>query len=158
MHTPSPTDVFIHCEQGHRHWGSAGAAGLFLLSRWRGVELVLLQHRAPEVQHGDTWGIPGGALLPAEGPLEGALREAREEVAHIPSVRLLASYGDDHGAWAYTTVIARCRYFRPRPSESEFGWETGLGGLEWVPRDSLRERELHPGLAGSLEAVLQLIP
>lgn len=67
------------CEQGHSHWGTAGAAGLFLKSTLAdGTVVVLLQHRSPEVHEGDCWGVPGGAREWNENVLAGAVREARE--------------------------------------------------------------------------------
>ena len=69
-------DGWIQCTCGNKHWGLHGAAGLLLV---RGGT-ILLQHRAPWVHNGDTWGIPGGARDSHESILDGAKREAREEL------------------------------------------------------------------------------
>ncbi len=41
---------------------------------------ILMQHRAPWVHNGDTWGIPGGARDSHESAVEAAIREAHEEI------------------------------------------------------------------------------
>lgn len=46
-------DGWVNCACGNKHWGLNGAAGILIL---RGTE-ILLQHRAPWVHNGDTWGI-----------------------------------------------------------------------------------------------------
>jgi len=73
----------------------------------RGTQ-ILLQHRAPWVHNGDTWGIPGGARDSHESTIEGAFREAVEETG-IDTALLtpLHVFCDDHGSWKYETVIAR---------------------------------------------------
>ncbi|NCV58816.1 MAG: NUDIX domain-containing protein, partial [Betaproteobacteria bacterium] len=51
-------------------------AGLLLVRD----KTILMQHRAPWVHNGDTWGIPGGARDSHESVIEAAIREAHEEV------------------------------------------------------------------------------
>ena len=68
-------DGWIQCECGNKHWGLNGGAGLLLVRDYE----ILLQHRAPWVHNGDTWGIPGGARDSHESIIEGAIREAIEE-------------------------------------------------------------------------------
>ena len=65
-------DGWIQCACGYKHWGIHGAAGIMLI---RNSE-VFLQHRAPWVHNGDTWGIPGGARDSHETIVEAAIREA----------------------------------------------------------------------------------
>ena len=67
-------DGWIECNCGGKHWGLNGAAGLLLV---RGGA-ILMQHRAPWVHNGDTWGIPGGARDSHESVIEAAIREAHE--------------------------------------------------------------------------------
>ena len=69
-------DGWVECTCGNRHWGLNGAAGLLLVRDKK----VLLQHRAPWVHNGDTWGIPGGARDSHETIIQAALREAHEEI------------------------------------------------------------------------------
>lgn len=114
---------------------------------------MLLQRRADWSHHGGTWGLPGGALGEAETPRAGAFREASEEVSGIDPnlVQPVAHYVDDHGRWAYTTVVARAaKQFDVRPE----GLETAE--LAWVPLDGLTGYSLHPGFAATLPHVLEL--
>src|SRR3954466_10520553 len=103
----TPTDGWTTCAQGHRHWGRAGAAGLFLHRDGADGPEVLLQLRADWSHHGGTWGTPGGALHPAESAADGALREAGEELGLAREGGVLGPASvDDHGGWSYTTVLA----------------------------------------------------
>ena len=65
-------DGWVECSCGSKHWGLNGAAGLLIFR----AGSILLQHRAPWVHNGDTWGIPGGARDSHESAIEGAIREA----------------------------------------------------------------------------------
>jgi 8-oxo-dGTP diphosphatase len=95
-------DGWLQCTCGNRHWGLHGAAGLLLVRDGT----ILLQHRAPWVHNGDTWGIPGGAKDSHETILEGAKREAREELGiDTDLITAIHTYADDHGPWRYDTVI-----------------------------------------------------
>jgi ADP-ribose pyrophosphatase YjhB (NUDIX family) len=141
-------DGWTHCDLGHRHWGLVGAAGLLAAhTDDDGTIRVLLQHRSDHVQHGLTWGIPGGALEHGETAETGAFREAREELSGVPD-DLVASDAvvDDHGGWSYTTVIARSRR---RFDPGTHGWETGDEGYAWVTFDEADDLPLHPGFGAS---------
>ena len=97
-------DGWARCARGHRHWGVFGAAGLLL---WHDGA-VLLQHRAEWSHHGGTWGILGGARNSGETAAEAAAREATEEAGLPRSVYCVGGeHVDDHGGWAYTTVMGR---------------------------------------------------
>lgn len=80
MHNPHSGDGWAAGPGGIRVWGKFGAAGLFLVAGRK----VLLQHRAAWTNHGDTWGIPGGARDFTETPTQAALRETHEECAIAP--------------------------------------------------------------------------
>lgn len=149
------TDGWTTCALGHRHWGLAGAAGLLVHRTGPdgGVE-ALLQHRVAWSHHGGTWGTPGGALQPAESPVDGALREAGEELALTPEMlELGAESVDDHGGWSYTTVLAT-----PAgswgPGDLELNEEST--GVAWVRLDAPAV-PLHPGLAASLPTLRPLL-
>jgi 8-oxo-dGTP pyrophosphatase MutT (NUDIX family) len=151
----STTDGWTTCELGHRHWGLVGAAGLLLhRAGAAGVEL-LLQHRAPWSHHGGTWGTPGGALHAGESAEAGALREAGEELGlRAGDVVLGPRSVDDHGGWAYTTVLARPAHDL-EPADLVLDGEST--GVAWVPVDGLAGVELHPGLAAALPRLLPLL-
>ena len=149
------TDGWTTCALGHRHWGRAGAAGLLLHRDGADGPEVLLQHRAWWSHHGGTWGTPGGALHDGETAADGALREVREELGlTADDVVLGARSVDDHGGWAYTTVLAR-----PAgpldPARLQLDGEST--GVAWVPLAALHQVTLHPGLAASMDRLRPLL-
>jgi 8-oxo-dGTP pyrophosphatase MutT (NUDIX family) len=149
----SGADGYTRCAQGHRHWGLAGAAGLLVRHRDEsGVRRYLLQHRAARTHHGDTWGIPGGALDWTESAEEGARRESVEELGRLPDgLTTVRIHRDDHGGWAYSTVVVDSP---ERFTPDVVGWEVGEHGYRWCTRDELAALALHPGFAASLDHVL----
>jgi len=140
-------DGWVWCDQGHRHWGRFGAAGLLIRS-WApcdGDARIVLQHRALWSHQGGTWGLPGGARDSHESPVGTALREAEEE-AGLPasSVRPTGLLVDDHGGWSYTTVVAeQAGPLEPAP--------TGGESIEvrWIEVDEVDRLPLHPGFAAT---------
>jgi 8-oxo-dGTP diphosphatase len=147
-------DRFVTCGQGHEHWGALGAAGLLVRHRDgdSGPYRYLLQKRSPHVQHGGTWSTPGGALQHGESPEAGALREASEEGMHLPpDLRHHHTFTDDHGDWAYHTVVMDSpRRFDPEGS-GESDWESE--GHRWVTPQEAQGLKLHPGFASSWDKV-----
>lgn len=140
-------DGWRRCDLGHRHWGRFGAAGLLVRhhDEDRGVDRVLLQHRADWSHHGGTWGIPGGALDEGETARAAALREAAEETSlDIATVEHVDEFVDDHGGWSYTTVVVRVPAAPPVAVRGAESTE-----LRWVRIDRLDELDLHPGFAFS---------
>lgn len=136
---------WVRCDLGHRHWGRFGAAGLLIADLSRGSEpLILLQHRAAWTASGGTWGIPGGAKDSHESAAQGALREACEETGITAmSVRVGGELVDDHGSWAYITVLAtliESVVLVPQEESAE---------LRWVPASWVTDLDLHPGFAGT---------
>lgn len=107
------------------------------------------------VQKGLTWGIPGGALGHGETPLEGASREAAEEMRPVPTgLEHRFTFTDDHEGWAYHTV-AMSSPEMPQPSG---GWETGNDGYRWVTAAEIeQELKLHPGFAATWPDLLKLM-
>ncbi|GAB3352501.1 NUDIX domain-containing protein [Modestobacter lapidis] len=155
MFDRSPTDGWTTCAQGHRHWGLAGAAGLLLHRPGPdGVE-VLLQLRVEWSHHGGTWGTPGGALHRHEPAVDGALREAGEELGlRRADVVLGPGSVDDHGGWTYTTVLATPVGLLD-PGLLELNAESVDVG--WFPLAALADVRLHPGLAASLPTLRPLL-
>jgi len=151
----SPTDGWVSCSLGHRHWGLLGAAGLLVHRDGADGPELLLQHRATWSHHGGTWGTPGGALHAGESAEHGALREVREELGLLADDLVLGAHSvDDHGGWSYTTVLARpLRSIEP----ADLRLDGESDGVAWVPLADLAEVELHPGLQASLPRLRPLI-
>ena len=134
-------DGWVECACGNRHWGLNGAAGILIL---RGNE-ILLQHRAPWVHNGDTWGIPGGARDSHESTIEGAFREAVEETGiDTQLLTPLHTFTDDHGSWKYDTVIARAQEGLVAREVNDESHE-----VRWVAIEKVAELPLHPSFAKS---------
>jgi 8-oxo-dGTP diphosphatase len=134
-------DGWIDCQCGGKHWGLFGAAGLVLVRD----QSILLQHRAPWVHNGDTWGIPGGARDSHESPLEAALREANEEIGiDINLVTPVDEFVDDHITWSYHTIIAKA-------DASLIAHEMNDESLEvkWILIAEIENQKLHPSFANT---------
>ena len=142
-------DGWIQCACGNKHWGLNGAAGILLV---RGTQ-ILLQHRAPWVHNGDTWGIPGGARDSHESVLEAAIREAKEETG-IDPVHLtpIQTFSDDHGSWRYDTVIAHASDELVAHELNDESHE-----VRWVEIDEVDELTLHPSFEKSWPTLKGLV-
>ena len=142
-------DGWVECACGNKHWGLNGAAGLLIL---RGDE-ILLQHRAPWVHNGDTWGIPGGARDSHESTIEGAYREAVEETGiNVELLTPLHTYCDEHGTWRYETVIARAADGLIAHEVNDESHE-----VRWVAIDQVEELTLHPSFGNSWQELKELL-
>jgi 8-oxo-dGTP diphosphatase len=142
-------DGWIQCACGNKHWGLNGAAGILLI---RGTQ-ILLQHRAPWVHNGDTWGIPGGARDSHESVLEAAIREAQEETGIDPvHVTPIQTFSDDHGSWCYDTVIA---YANDELVARELNDESHE--VRWVEIEKVEELTLHPSFEKSWPTLKGLV-
>ena len=143
-------DGWVECACGNKHWGLNGAAGIMIV---RDHE-ILLQHRAPWVHNGDTWGIPGGARDSHETTIEGAFREAVEETGiNTDLLTPLHTFTDDHGDWKYETVIAQAAAGLIAHEVNDESHE-----VRWVAIEKVDELPLHPSFAKSwpeLKALLQ---
>ncbi|MFI7642442.1 NUDIX domain-containing protein [Nonomuraea sp. NPDC049400] len=138
------TDAWTQCEQGHRHWGTEGGAGLLLFHRLPDGEVrVLMQLRSMETHHGGTWGPPGGARHSGEGPIDAGLREPREENRlNTDEVNVRGVHHDDHGGWTFDTVIGEMPYLADV-------WPASRESLDnaWVPLEEVSRLNLHPDFA-----------
>jgi 8-oxo-dGTP diphosphatase len=142
-------DGWIQCACGNKHWGLNGAAGILIV---RGSE-ILLQHRAPWVHNGDTWGIPGGARDSHESTIEGAFREAVEETGIDTSLlTVLHTYTDDHGDWKYETVIAKGSNEIVAHEVNDESHE-----VRWVNIERVEELPLHPSFEKSWPTLKGLV-
>lgn len=132
-------DGWVNCTCGRRHWGLNGAAGLLIIKE----DSVLLQHRSPTSHNGDTWGLPGGARDSHEDAIEAALREAHEEAGVEPRmVEVLSIEKEDHGNWAYDTVIAIAL-----PGITAYAANHESLEIRWVRFDQVAGLNLHPSFA-----------
>jgi 8-oxo-dGTP diphosphatase len=138
-------DGWTHCAAGDRHWGRNGAAGLLLRDRGDGHDRVVLQHRALWSHQGGTWGVPGGARNSDESVITAALRETWEETGIEPAaVRPYGQLVDDHGGWAYVTVLGVPRVpVHPEPTGGE------SEDVRWVDVADVDALPLHPGFAAA---------
>lgn len=142
-------DGWVECTCGHRHWGLHGAAGLLLFRSGS----VLLQHRAPWVHNGDTWGIPGGARDSHETVTEAAIREAVEEIGMEPHLlHPIEIFEDDHGNWRYDTVIARADPLLIAHEQNDESQQ-----VEWVKVEEVDQKNLHPSFALSWPKLLPIL-
>lgn len=140
---------WVHCDQGHRHWGRFGAAGILITDGRR----VVLQHRAEWTHEGGTWAIPGGARDSHEDAVSAALREASEETdLDTAAVTPTHQWVDEHGGWSYTTVVAHTDadlQVRPVNAESI--------DVRWWSIDKVVDLPLHAGFAAAWPRLRELI-
>ena len=138
-------DGFVRCSDGHVRWGVFGAAGVVFVVREDDGPKVMLQKRSQMAHEGGRWSCPGGALDQGEMPMEGALREATEEVGAVPGTpRLLGEYLFKPAVdWAYTTVVVEV--------DERFGnsinFETDA--VEWFAPSEVDALALHAGFAAA---------
>jgi 8-oxo-dGTP diphosphatase len=147
---------WVTCEQGHQHWGLFGAAGVLAYApdpEDQAGSLVLLQHRARWSHQGGTWALPGGAMDSDETPAEAALREADEECMLDPKLVVpRGMYSEEHGGWAYHTILAQAEApFRVYSDAYE------SDEVLWVPAGEVDQRDLHPGFAASWPALREAL-
>ena len=115
--------------------------------------LVMLQLRSGFAHEGGTWSCAGGALDHGETALDGALREASEEVGPPDGpIRVLGQYVFAPAVdWSYTTVVVEV--------ESTFGASLNFetDAVAWVPVADVDGRPLHPGFAAAWPHLRQII-
>jgi 8-oxo-dGTP pyrophosphatase MutT (NUDIX family) len=150
-------DGFVRCSDGHVRWGRYGAAGAVFVTTGvagaAGIAHVMLQLRSGFSHEGGTWSCPGGALFLGETALDGALREAAEEVG-VPGTP--AAFVGEHVfrpavEWSYTTVVVRVA----EPFGMPMNFETEA--VEWVLPDEVERRPLHPGFASAWPNVRRIV-
>ena len=133
-------DGFVVLADGSRRWGVYGAAGV--LARHvdeEGSAWYFLARRSLHTHQGGTWAVPGGALDRGEEPVVAALREFNEEIGPFgEAYQVVEVHEDDHGGWAYWTVVVEVpeRFGVP----GMLGWETAEA--RWVTESELPELDL----------------
>jgi len=149
-------DGFVRCSDGQVRWGRFGAAGALFVTHRDGAAEVMLQLRSGFAHEGGTWSCSGGALDEGETPVEGALREAAEEVGAPPgSLRLLGQHVFEPAAdWAYTTIVVEV--------DERFGGSINFetDDVGWVRVDDVELLPLHPGFAAAwphLRAIVERV-
>jgi 8-oxo-dGTP diphosphatase len=134
-------DGWLECTCGSKHWGLNGAAGLLLVRDGT----ILLQHRAPWVHNGDTWGIPGGARDSHESVIQAAKREAHEEIGiDTDLLDPVHTFTDDHGPWRYDTIISKASADLIAHEMNDESQQ-----IEWIPFIDVVKKNLHPSFARS---------
>lgn len=142
-------DGWVQCGCGNKHWGLNGAAGILIV---RDHE-ILLQHRAPWVHNGDTWGIPGGARDSHESTIEAAFREAVEETGiDTDLLTPLHTFTDNHGDWKYETVIAQAADGLIAHEVNDESQE-----VRWVEISKVDQLNLHPSFKNSWPELMKLL-
>jgi 8-oxo-dGTP pyrophosphatase MutT (NUDIX family) len=143
----------MRCSDGHVRWGVFGAAGVVFVNHADDGPHVMLQLRSGFAHEGGTWSCAGGALDADETPLQGALREAEEEVGPAPGDhRVLGEYvfapADD---WTYTTIVVEV--------SERFGGSMNFetDAVDWVPVNDVHHRPLHPGFAAAWPHITAII-
>ena len=147
-------DGFIRCSDGHVRWGIFGAAGVVFLHRDENGVWVMLQKRSAMAHEGGTWSCAGGALDQEEMPLDGALREAVEEVGSIPEpYSVLGQYLFKPALdWAYTTLVVEV----PERFGASINFETEA--VAWFDVADVDQLQLHAGFAAAwphLRAIIE---
>lgn len=146
-------DGFMRCSDGHVRWGIFGAAGVVFVVRFPDGPRVMLQKRSQFAHEGGTWSCAGGALDEGETPLDGALREASEEIGPIPDGCIVLGEtvfapADD---WSYTTFVVEV----PGEFGASINFETDAIG--WYSPDEVEQHPLHAGFAAAWPALRSIV-
>ncbi|HVK24571.1 MAG TPA: NUDIX hydrolase [Actinokineospora sp.] len=132
-------DRVVRCARGHLHWGRFGAAGLLPVHQGH----ILLQQRAWWTPGGNLWALFGGARDSHEDGIAAALRETGEEsTLDTGLVRPFGVIRDDHGKWAYDTVIGT---IDTMPAVHPANAETRAAA--WIPVDEVTSMALYEPFA-----------
>ena len=153
MSTRVSGDGFVIAADGRPRWGRFGAAGVLVRchDETNDCHLYFVARRSERTHRGGTWAIPGGALDEGEEPLVGALREFSEELGitlREGDYSVAEIHEDDHGGWAYWTIIVDVHEPFPLPEES-LNWETS--DCRWVTADELHKLELFDAFRATLQ-------
>jgi 8-oxo-dGTP pyrophosphatase MutT (NUDIX family) len=130
-----------------------GAAGVVFVVQFPEGPRVMLQKRSAFAHEGGTWSCAGGALDQDEQPLDGALREASEEIGEIPAGYTVLGSAVFAPAtdWSYTTFVIEV--------SSEFGGSINFetDAIAWDTPDEVERRPLHAGFAAAWPAIRKIV-
>ncbi len=153
MNSRQRGDGFLRCSDGHVRWGLFGAAGVVFVVRFPEGPRVMLQKRSQFAHEGGTWSCSGGALDEGEPALDGALREAAEEVGEIPLGYSVLGHTVFAPAtdWTYTTFVVEV--------DGEFGSSINFetDAVAWDRLDEVEQRPLHAGFAAAWPDLRKII-
>lgn len=146
-------DGFVQCSDGHVRWGLYGAAGVVFVVRFPDGPRVMLQQRSAFAHEGGTWSCAGGALDRGESPIDGALREAAEEVGAIPEPMQVLGQTTFAPAsdWSYTTFVVEV----PHEFGASMNFETD--DIAWATPDEVGAKPLHAGFAAAWPELRRII-
>jgi 8-oxo-dGTP pyrophosphatase MutT (NUDIX family) len=129
-------------------WGRS-AAGALIVACSTGRALLML--RSEDVTEGGTWGLPGGKIEHGEDPLEGAVRELREETKFRGKIVLVPSYVYREEDFEFHNFIGIVRSeFKPK-----LNWESD--DARWFRLDRMPD-PLHFGVERLMEEAGHEIP
>jgi 8-oxo-dGTP diphosphatase len=113
----------------------------------------MLQKRSAFAHEGGSWSCAGGALDSHETALDGALREASEEVGAVPEHRRLLGENVFAPAtdWLYTTIVIGV----DQPFGESMNFETD--DVAWVAVDDVDRLNLHAGFAAAWPHIRDII-
>ncbi|WP_370326742.1 NUDIX domain-containing protein [Euzebya sp.] len=135
--------------------GPHGAAGLLLTAEGPEPRMLLVL-RSAAVTHPHTWSVPAGSLASGEHPIEGAIREAEEELGGLPDFDVLGTVTDAVTAtWSFHTVIARVEAATPVVASGVDAWE--LASTRWVTASSATRLPLHPRLRACWPRLMEVV-
>lgn len=100
----------------------------------------LILHRQENKAHGNTWAIPGGKLEKGETPIEGIIREVKEETGFDISkqdIALVGEYCIRHPGFDFVYYITKCTPAE-HPGSVKINFDEHKG-FTWVtPSDALQ--------------------
>ncbi len=123
-----------HCGRTHYH-NSKPCAGALIVRDG----CVLLVKRAVE-PFKDYWDIPGGFLEPGEHPLDGMLREVREETGLAVRVKELLGIYIDRYAREGEEIFTLNHYYIVEPSAGELCAADDVDEFRWFLLEALPEK------------------
>jgi len=144
-------DCFRSCSA--RRNGRYGSAGVLFFHR--ASMSFLLNLRSGMINNGGTWSTHGGALEKGETALEGALREANEEIGfEADEVEVIVehratTFGPE-SSWSYTTVVVEVTDRFAAEVTDEFESD----GVGWFSIAEMASLPLHPGFRKSVVSIL----